>query len=91
MQFQNVDSHKHLSLLFHNSLYWHSHILILHQHAMQHINRLRYISNLVLRFPPLTIYHSLILPIFDNSRVVYDTCSQSDTFLSDTAKTTAEK
>jgi len=34
VQFQEVDSHKYLGLLFHSSLYWHSHILSLHQGFM---------------------------------------------------------
>jgi len=47
MQLQEVDSHKHLGLLFHYSLSWHPHIISLHQHAMRHVNHLRSISNLV--------------------------------------------
>jgi len=78
MQLQEVDSHKHLGLLFHNSLSWHPHIISLHQRAMQHVNRLRSISNLVPRFALFSIYNSFILPIFDYGSVVYDTCSQSD-------------
>ena len=50
MQLQEVDSHKHLGLLFHNNLPWHLHIISLHQHAMRHVNCLRSISNLVPRF-----------------------------------------
>ena len=50
MQLQEVDSHKHLGLLFHNSLSWHPHIISLHQGAMRHANRLRSISNFVPRF-----------------------------------------
>ena len=44
MQLQEVDSHKHLGLLFHNSLSWHPHIISLHQRAMRLVNRLRSIS-----------------------------------------------
>ena len=64
MQLQEVDSHKHLGLLFHNSLSWHSHIISLHQHAMRHVNRLRSISNLGLDLLFFWIYNSFILPIF---------------------------
>ena len=91
MQLQEVDSHKHLGLLFHNSLSWHPHIISLHQRAMRHVNRLRSISNLVPRFALFSIYNSFILPIFDYGSVVYDTCSQSDALLLDSAQTTAAK
>ena len=63
----------------------------LHQHAMRHVNRLRSISNLVPRFALFSIYNSFILPIFDYGSVVYDTCSQSDALLLDSAQTTAAK
>jgi len=75
-----VDSQKYPGLLFHNSLSWKSHILSLHQRAMQHINHLRSISNLVPRFALLSIYHSFILLIFYYGSIVYDTCSQSDVY-----------
>jgi len=75
MQLQEVDSHKHLGLLVHNSLSWHSHILSLHQRAMPHTNRLRSVSNLVPRCALLSNYHSFILPIFGYGSVVCDTCS----------------
>ena len=90
MQLQ-VDSHKHLGLLFHNSLSWHPHITSLHQRAMRHVNCLRSISNLVPRFALFSIYNSSILPIFDYGSVVYDICSQSDALLLDSAQTTAAK
>ena len=38
-----------------------------------------------------SIYNSFILPIFDYGNVVYDTCSQSDVLLLDSAQTTAAK
>jgi len=91
MQLQEVDSHKHLGLLFHNSLSWHLHIISLHQRAMRHANRLRSILNLVPRFAVFSIYNSFILPIFDYGSVVYDTCSQSDALPLDSAQTTAAK
>jgi len=91
MQLQEVDSHKHLGLLFHNSLSWHPHIISLHRRAMRHVNRLRSISNLVPRFALFSIYNSFILLIFDYGSVVYDTCSQSDALLLDSVQTTAAK
>jgi len=41
MQLQEVNSHKHVGLLFHNSLSWQCHILSLHQRAILHIYRLK--------------------------------------------------
>jgi len=73
MQLQEVDSHKHLGLLLHHSLSWHSHSF--HQCAMLHTNRLKSISNLVPRFALLSIYHIFILLNFDYGNVVYDTFS----------------
>jgi len=70
---------------------WHPHIISLYQRAMRHVNRLRSISNLVPRFTLFSIYNSFILPIFDYGSVVYDTCSQSDALLLDSAQTTAAK
>jgi len=77
IQPQEVDNHKDLGLLFHNSLSWHSHIISLHQRAMQHVI--------------FSICNSFILPIFDYGSVVYDTCSQSDALLLDSAQITAAK
>jgi len=91
MQLQEVDSHKHLGLLFHNSVSWDPHIVSLHQHAVQHVNCLRSISNFVPRFAPFSIYNSFILPIFDYGSIVYDTCSQSDALLLASAQITAAK
>jgi len=91
MQLQEVDGHKHLGLLFHQSLSWHPHILSLHQRTMQHVNRLGSVSNLV---PRLALFFDLPLinlPVFDYGSVVYDTCSQSDALLLDSAQTTEEK
>jgi len=91
MQLQEVGNHKHLGLLFHNSLSWHPHIISLHQRAMRHVNRLRSVSNLVHRFSLFSIYNSFILTIFDYGSVVYDISSQSDALLLDSAQTTAAK
>jgi len=91
MQLQEIDSHKHLGLLFHNNLSWHPHILSLHQRTMRHVNHLRSISNSVPRFALFSIYKSFILPIFDYGSVVYDTCSQSDPLLLDSVQITAAK
>jgi len=58
---------------------------------MRHVNRLRSISNVVLRFALFSIYNSFILPLFDYGSVVYDTISQSDALLLDSAQRTTAK
>jgi len=70
-----TDTHKHLALIFHHSLSWHTHILHIHQKVMPRINRLRSFSNSLPRHSLLTIYKTNILPIFDYGSIIYDNCS----------------
>jgi len=51
-----TDTRKHLGLLFHDSLSWHTHIIHLHQKVMTKINHLCSFFNLVPRHALLTIY-----------------------------------
>jgi len=55
------DTHRHLGLIFHHSLSWHTHILHLHQKVMTKINRLRSFSNSLPRHFLVTIYKTNIL------------------------------
>ena len=57
-----TDTHKHLGVIFHHSLSWHTHILHLHQKVMTKINRLRSFSNSLPRHSLLTIYKTKKLP-----------------------------
>ena len=86
-----TNTHKHLGLIFHHSLSWHTHILHLHQKAMTKINRLRSFSNSLPRHSLLTIYKTNILPIFDCGSIIYDNCSDSDKHLLDKAQLSAAK
>ena len=86
-----TDTHKHLGLLFHHSLSWHTHIIHLHQKVMTKINRLRSFVNLVPRQALLTIYKTKILPVFDCGSIIYDNCSDYDDRLSDKAQLSAAK
>ena len=69
-QLSETDSHKHLSLLFHHSLPWHTQIMHLHQTVMTKINRLRSFVNLVTRHAHLMIYKTNILPAFDYGEII---------------------
>jgi len=83
-----TDTHKHLGLLFHHSLSWHTHIIHLHQKVMTKINRLRSFVNLVLRQALLTIFKTNILPVFDYGNIIYDSCSDYDNPMLDKAQLT---
>jgi len=80
-----TDTHNHLGLIFHHSLFWHTHILHLHQKVITKINRLRSFSNPLPRHSLLTIYKTNILPIFDYGSIIYDNCCDSDKHLLDKA------
>jgi len=86
-----TDTHKHLGLLFHHSLSWHTHIIHLHQKVMTKINRLRSFVNLVPRHALLTIYKTNILPVFDYGSIIYDNCSDYDNRMLDKAQLSAAK
>jgi len=59
-----TDTHKHLGLLFHHSLSWHTQIIHLYQKVMTKINCLLSFVNLVPCHALLTIYKTNILPVF---------------------------
>jgi len=86
-----TDTHKHLGLLFHHSLSWHTRIIHLHQKVMTKINRLRSFVNLVPRHGLLTIYKTNILPVFDYGNIIYDNCSDYDNRMLDKAQLSAAK
>jgi len=86
-----TDTYKHLDLLFHHSLSWHTHIIHLHQKVMTKINRLRSFVNLVPRHALLTISKTNILPVFDYGNIIYDNCSDYDNRMSDKAQLSAAK
>ena len=86
-----TDTHKHLGLLFHHSLSWHTHIIHLHQKVMTKINRFRSFVNFVPRHALLTIYKTNILPVFDDGNIIYDNCSDYDNRMLDKAQLSAAK
>jgi len=65
-----TDTHKHLGLIFHHSLSWHTNILHLHQKVITKINRLRSFSNSLPRHSFPTIYKTNILPNFDYGSII---------------------
>ena len=86
-----TDTHKHLGLIFHHSLSWHTHIIHLHQKVMTKINRLRSFVNLVPRHALLTIYKTNILPVFDYGTLIYDNYSDYDNRMLNKAQLSAAK
>jgi len=86
-----TDTHKHLGLLLHHSLSWHTHIIHLHQKVMTKPNRLRSFFNLVPRHALLTIYKTNILPAFDYGSIIYDNCSVYDNRMFNKAQLSAAK
>jgi len=86
-----TDTHKHLGLLFHHSLSWHTHIILLHHKGMTKINRLRSFVNLVPRHAFLTIHKTNILPVFDYGSIIYGNCSDYDNRMLDIAQLSAAK
>jgi len=88
-----TDTNKHLGLLFHHSLSWHTPIIHLHQKVMTKINRLFVNSfvNLVLRHALLTINKMNILPVFDYGNIIYDNCSDYNNRMLDKPQLSAAK
>ena len=86
-----TDTHKHLGVLFHHNLSWHTHIIHTHQKVMTKINHLRSFVNLVPRHALLTIYKTNILPVFDYGSIIYDNCSDYDNRMLDKAQLSAAK
>jgi len=86
-----TDTHKHLGLLFHHSLSWHTHIIHLHHKVMTKINRLRSFVNLVPRHALLMIYKTNILPVFHYGSITYDNFSVYDSRMLDKAQLSAAK
>jgi len=86
-----TDTHKHLGLIFHHSLSWHTHFLHLHQKVMTKTNRLRSFSNSLPRHSLLATYKTNILLIFDYGSIIYDNCSDSDEHLLDKVQLSATK
>ena len=73
-----VDSHKHLGLIFHHSLSWHTHIVSLYHKAITWLNVLRKLRLSVPRYALLILYRSYILPLLHYGNVIYDNISTAD-------------
>ena len=85
------ETHKHLGLLFHHSLSWHTHAMHLHKEVMTKINRLRSFVNFVPRHTLLMICITYILPVFHYGIIIYDNCSVCDIRMLDKAQVSAFK
>jgi len=70
-----VDSHKHLGLIFHRSLSWHTHVASLYHKAIIRLNVLTKLRLSVPRYALLILYRSYILPLLDYGVVIYDNIS----------------
>ena len=75
-QIQEVESHKHLGLVFSKEGTWHDHINSITNKAWGKINVMRKLKFVFHRKAPQIIYYTFIRPILEYSDVVWDNCTQ---------------
>jgi len=86
-----VDFHKHLYLIFHRSLTWHTHVVSLYHKAITRLNILRKLRLSVPRYKLLILYRSYILPLLDYGDAIYDNISTADSGRLENVQATAAK
>ena len=86
-----VDSHKHLGLVFHRSLSWHTHVVSLYHKAITRLNVLRHLRLSLPRYALLILHRSYILPLLDYGDVIYDNISTADSCRLENVQATAAK
>jgi len=84
-------SHKHLGLIFHQSLTLHLHISTLHHRAMSILNALKKIKNFLPRYALLVFYRTYVLPIVDCGDIIFDNCATTDSNLLESVQTASAK
>ena len=86
-----VDSHKHLSLIFHHSLSWHTHVVSLYHKAITRLNVFKKLRLSVPRYILLVLYLSYSLPLFDYGDIIYHNISTADSCRLENVQTSAAK
>ena len=75
-QIAEVDSHKHLGLVFSNDCTWHEHIELIKTKAWKRINVMRKLKFVLDRKSLQTIYFSFIRPLLEYANVVWNNCAK---------------
>ena len=75
-QILEVDSHKHLGIIFQKDLSWHKHIVYVKDKAWSRVNAMRKLKFDFDRKSLETIYTTFIRPILEYADTVWDNCTQ---------------
>ena len=75
-QISEVNSHKHLGLIFSNDCTWHEHLDYIKTKAWHRVNIMRKLKFTLDRKSLQTIYISFIRPLLEYADVVWDNCTQ---------------
>ena len=77
-QIVEVDSHKHLGIIFQNDCSWHNHIDYVKEKAWARVNAMRKLKYEFDRKSLETIYLTFIRPILEYADIVWDNCTQHE-------------
>ena len=75
-QITEVNSHKHLGIIFSNDCTWHEHLELVKSKAWKRINIMRKLKFQLDRKSLQTIYFSFIRPLLEYADVVWNNCTQ---------------
>ena len=75
-QIAEVNSHKHLGIIFSNDCTWHEHLELVKSKAWKRINTMRKLKFQLDRKSLQTIYFSFIRPLLEYADVVWNNCTQ---------------
>ena len=75
-QIAEVNSHKHLGIIFLNDCTWHEHLELVKSKAWKRINIMRKLKFQLDRKSLQTIYFSFIRPLLEYADVVWNNCTQ---------------
>ena len=75
-EISEVNSHKHLGLIFSNGCTWHEHLDYIKTKAWHPVNNMRKLKFTLDRKSLQTIYISFIRPLLEYADVVWDNCTQ---------------
>lgn len=75
-QLIEVESHKHLGLIFSNDGTWHAHIDLIASKAWTRVNVMRKLKFILNRKALQMIYTTFIRPVLEYSDIIWDNCTQ---------------
>ena len=82
-QIAEVNSHKHLGIVFSNDCTWHEHLELVKSKAWKRINTMRKLKFQLVRKSLQTIYFSFIPPLLEYADVVWNNCTHYESNESD--------